>query len=390
MDPNPMLGVVFHWIGGASSASFYVPYKRIKRWSWEIFWITGGIFSWLVAPWLFASVQTADLLAVLGNAPSDTLFWCWFWGAMWGFGGLTFGLTMRYLGLSLGMAVALGFTTVFGTLGPPIFRGRIAELVSTTSGQITFFGIAITVIGIAVVAAAGRAKERELNAEEAKAGVPEFDLRKGLAIAVFSGIMSGCFAWGLDAGQPIRDGTLAAGTAPLWQGLPVLCVVLFGGLTTNLVWCSYLIAKNRTAGEFVGRPGPAADADGSPPPLLRNYLLAALGGTLWYFQFFFYTMGESQMGEYGFSSWTLHMASIILFSTLWGFALKEWAAASGRTRTLVWAGIATLIGSTIIIGLGNFFAEAAPETAAVEIAPFPASGHESAIHASASPAPHAV
>ena len=356
MNSNPLLGVFFHWLGGLSSASFYVPYKRIRRWSWEIFWITGGIFSWLIAPWIFASLGTSDLLGVLGGTPGDTLFWCWFWGAMWGFGGLTFGLTMRYLGLSLGMAVALGLTTVIGTLGPPIFRGTIGDLAATPSGQVTFFGIFMTLLGIVVVAAAGKAKERDLPGEEGKVGVAEFDLRKGIAIAIFSGIMSGCFAWGLDAGQPIRDRTLAAGTAILWQGLPVLCIVLAGGLTTNLIWCAYLIVRNKSAGELVGRPGPEPDADGAPPPLVRNYALAALGGTLWYFQFFFYSMGESQMGRYGFSSWTLHMASIILFSTLWGFALKEWLGASPRTRALVWTGIGLLVLSTVVIGVGNYLA----------------------------------
>lgn len=354
MDANPLLGVLFHWMGGASSASFYVPYKRIRRWSWEIFWITGGIFSWAVAPWLMASIQTEDLIQVLSQTPSDTLFWCWFWGVMWGFGGLTFGLTMRYLGLSLGMAVALGLTTVIGTMGPPIFRGTVGELAQSISGIMTFIGIAVTLAGIVIVAYAGRRKEQDAGPGAAKEGVEEFNLTKGLLIAVFSGIMSGCFAWGLDAGQPIRDATLAAGTNTLWQGLPVLCVVLAGGLTTNLIWCAYLILRNKSAGEFIGRPGPAVDADGTPPPLGRNYALAALGGTIWYFQFFFYTMGESQMGRYGFSSWTLHMASIILFSTLWGFALKEWNAASSTTRRIVWAGIGTLISSTIIIGIGNY------------------------------------
>ncbi len=356
MGGNPLLGVLFHWLGGLSSASFYVPYKRIRRWSWEIFWITGGVFSWIVAPWLFAALRTHDLLGVLARAPAETLRWCYFWGAMWGFGGLTFGLTMRYLGLSLGMAVALGLTTVIGTMGPPIFHGTLGALAATASGRITFLGILITLIGIVVVAKAGQAKERELSADQAKAGVAEFDLKKGIGIAIFSGIMSGCFAWGLDAGQPIRDLTLAAGTDPLSQGLPVLCVVLAGGFTTNFLWCLYLIVRNRSAGEFLGRPGPAADADGTPPPLIRNYLLAALGGTLWYFQFFFYTMGESQMGPYGFSSWTLHMASIILFSTLWGFALREWSGAGRRTRALVWTGIGLLVASTIVIGAGSYLA----------------------------------
>jgi L-rhamnose-H+ transport protein len=356
---NPMLGVFFHWLGGLCSASFYVPYKRIHRWSWEIFWLAGGIFSWLIAPWVFAGLRTNDLSGVLGATPSSVLFWCYFWGAMWGLGGLTFGLTMRYLGISLGMAVALGLTMVFGTLGPPIFRGTLGELAATTGGRITFTGILVAVAGVVIVAKAGRSKESEVGDHGVNAGVAEFDLKRGLLIAVFSGVMSGCFAWGLDAGQAIRDLTLAAGTDPLSQGLPVLCVVLLGGFTTNFLWCAYLIKSKGSAGEFIGRAGPAADADGRAPPLVRNYLLAAFGGTLWYFQFFFYTMGESQMGRYSFSSWTLHMASIILFSTLWGFALKEWAGASARTRRLVWLGIAVLVGSTVVIGIGNSLATGA-------------------------------
>ena len=349
MNSNPLVGVLFHWLGGLSSASFYVPYRRIRGWSWEIFWLTGGIFSWLIAPWVIASLQTRHLLGVLGGMDASTLFWCWFWGLLWGLGGLTFGLTMRYLGLSLGMAIALGLTTVIGTLGPPLFHGTLGSLAATQNGRVTLLGIVIALAGIAIVAAAGRAKEREATAASPTA-IAEFNLRKGFVIALFSGIMSGCFAWGLDAGQPIRAASLAAGTAPLWQGLPVLCVVLSGGLTTNLIWCAMLIKKNRSAGQWIG----VASAAGSGAPLLRNYLLSALGGTLWYFQFFFYTMGESQMGRYAFSSWSLHMASIILFSTLWGFALREWAGSSTRTRRLIWVGIGMLVGSTILIGVGNY------------------------------------
>lgn len=356
MGGNPALGVMFHWIGGFASASFYVPYKRIRLWSWEIFWLVGGVFSWAIAPWLFAGLRTADLLGVLAATPRETIMWCWFWGAMWGFGGLTFGLTMRYLGLSLGMAVALGLTTVIGTMGPPLFRGTLGEIASRLSGQLTLVGIVVTLIGIVVVARAGHAKDRDL-AGQASEGLAEFNLRKGLLIAVFSGVMSGCFAWGLDAGQPIRDLTLAAGTDPLNQGLPVLCVVLAGGLTTNAIWCALLIRRNRSFSQLLGA---SSEAGHTRAPLLANYLLAALGGTLWYFQFFFYTMGESQMGRYGFSSWTLHMASIILFSTLWGFALREWKGTSLRTRMLVFLGIGLLVGSTVIIGAGNMIEAGAP------------------------------
>jgi len=353
---NPLLGVLFHWLGGASSASFYVPYRRIHLWSWEIFWLTGGVFSWIVAPWIFASLRTNDLLGVLGNSPNSVLFWCYFWGALWGVGGLTFGLTMRYLGLSLGMAVALGFTTIIGTLGPPIFRGTLGEVAGTLAGKITLLGLAMTLVGVVVVGKAGRAKESDLRHLRASAGVVEYSLNKGLLIALLSGVMSGCFAWGLDAGKAIRELSLAAGTDPLAQGLPVLCVVLLGGFTTNFIWCAYLIYRHRSAGQFFGRLTSEQGSEGAKSRLLRNYSLAAFGGTLWYLQFFFYTMGESQMGRYAFSSWTLHMASIILFSTLWGFALKEWSGVSSKTRSLVWWGIGLLVGSTAVIGWGNSLA----------------------------------
>ena len=358
MNPNPLLGVLFHWLGGLSSASFYVPYKRIKLWSWEIFWLTGGIFSWVLAPWIGAFIGSKDLIDVLLSVPAQTLLVCYLCGAGWGFGGLTFGLTMRYLGLSLGMAVALGLTTVIGTLGPPIFQGTIGEVIAKPGSQYTFIGIAVVIVGIVIVALAGGAKEKQLANASGDAAAPdrgEFNLKKGILIAVFSGVMSSFFSFGLTAGDPIREATAAAGTGPLWVGLPVLCVVLAGGFTTNFLWCLYLMFKNKSAGEWTGKLAPAYMGQGKAP-LLANYLLAALGGTLWYFQFFFYTMGESQMGKFGFSSWTLHMASIILFSTLWGFALKEWKGTAKRTQFLVWLGIGTLIISTVIIGIGNMLA----------------------------------
>ena len=355
---NPLLGVFFHWLGGLSSASFYVPYKRIKLWSWEIFWLTGGIFSWILAPWIGAFIGSKDLINVLASTPSHTLLICYLCGAGWGLGGLTFGLTMRYLGLSLGMAAALGLTTVIGTVGPPIFQGTLGELIAKPGSAYTFIGIAVVVVGIIIVAMAGNAKEKQLANVAGDASAPdrgEFDLKKGFLIAVFSGVMSSFFAFGLAAGDPIREATAAAGTGPLWVGLPVLCVVLAGGFTTNFLWCLYLILKNKSAGEWGGKLSVAHVGQGKAP-LLANYLLAALGGTLWYFQFFFYTMGESQMGKFGFSSWTLHMASIILFSTLWGFALKEWKGTANKTRFMVWLGIGILIISTVIIGIGNMVA----------------------------------
>jgi L-rhamnose-H+ transport protein len=247
--------------------------------------------------------------------------------------------------------------TVFGTLIPPIFQGDFtATLLDSPSGNIILLGLAVTLAGIVVVALAGAKKDAALSGEQKVAVIAEFDFRKGVAVAIFSGIMSSCFAFGLAAGEPVKAISAAAGTGPLWTGLPVLCLVMFGGLVTNALWCFYLILRNRSAGEWLGRPGPAVDADGGRPPLVSNFLLCALAGTAWYFQFFFYTMGESQMGRFGFSSWTLHMASIIIFGTIWGFAFREWKDAAPRVRAMVWSGVGLLVLATIIIGYGNMIA----------------------------------
>jgi len=351
MTPNPLIGVVFHWLGGLASGSFYVPYRAVKRWSWETYWLVGGVFSWIIVPHLLGSLMTSDLHRVLHEAPGDTLFYVYLFGVLWGFGGLTFGLTMRYLGMSLGMAMVLGYCAAFGTLIPPIYHGEFfSHVLPTVSGKVIVFGIAVCMAGIAFAGKAGMSKEREMSEEEKKAVIKEFNLKKGVMVATFSGVMSACFSFGLDAGAPIRAITLRHGTSTLWQGLPILVVLLLGGFTTNFIWCLILNIRNRSGKQYF-TAGPKHDV-----PMLRNYFFSALAGTTWYFQFFFYTMGETQMGKYKFSSWTLHMASIIIFSSLWGIALHEWRGASRRTKGWLALSLAVLIASTVIVGYGNYLA----------------------------------
>jgi L-rhamnose-H+ transport protein len=385
MVPNPALGVLLHWLGGLASGSFYVPYRGVKRWSWETYWLVGGVFSWIIAPWFLGSLLTRDLVAVLCEAPAKTLFWSFFFGLLWGVGGLTFGLTMRFLGLSLGMAVALGLCAAFGTLMPPIFSGVfMSQVLGTKSGQVILCGIFVCLLGISIAGLAGIYKERAMSPEQQKAAIKEFDLKKGLGVATLSGVMSACFAYGLAAGAPIKALALRHGTPTLWQGLPVLVVVLIGGFTTNFLWCLALNIRNKTGYQYftsdtarypadihetivetaIDAPSrevvehiPAAKSEnGDPVPMLANYFFCALAGVTWYFQFFFYTMGETQMGRYGFSSWTLHMASIIIFSTLWGLGLKEWRGAGGPAMRLLTLALFLLVGSTVIVGYGNYLA----------------------------------
>lgn len=349
MNPNPALGVLFHWLGGLASGSFYVPFRAVKRWSWETYWLVGGVFSWILVPYFLAHFMTSELAQVLHETSAGTIFYVYLFGVLWGFGGLTFGLTMRYLGMSLGMAMVLGYCAAFGTLIPPIYHGEFfSHVLPSLSGKVIVLGIAVCMAGIAFAGKAGISKEREMSEEQKKAVIKEFNLKKGVLVATFSGVMSACFSFGLDAGNEIRQITLRHGTSTLWQGLPILVVLLLGGFTTNFVWCLILNIRNRSYGEYVGA-GPKRDV-----PMLRNYFFSALAGTTWYFQFFFYTMGETQMGKYKFSSWTLHMASIIIFSSLWGIALHEWRGASARTKGWLALSLAVLVASTVIVGYGNY------------------------------------
>jgi len=377
---NPFLGVLFHWTGGLAAGSFYVPYKGVRNWSWETYWLAGGLFSWILCPWILAAVMTNDLWGVLARQDAATLGWTYFFGAMWGIGGLTFGLSMRYLGLSLGMGVALGYTAAFGTLLPPIFKVFIPEIpekqdivqiATSTPGQVVLFGVIVTLVGIFITSLAGLTKEKEMPEKEKQKTIKEFNFRKGILVATFAGIMSACFNFASKAGSAIADTSLAAGTPELWTGLPKLPIILAGGFTTNFIWCLFLSLKNRSGYEYAAtrKRGPAPSDDPSGPadnriPLLGNYLFCALAGATWYFQFFFYTMGETKMGKFDFSSWTLHMASIIIFSTLWGIYFKEWRGVSPKARSLVIGGIATLVMSTVIIGIGPTLAKKSEKPAA--------------------------
>ena len=385
MGANPFLGVIYHWIGGFASATNFIPFRGIKRWSWEVYWLIQGFAAWIVAPLVLGGLFIPNLFGILRQAyalDSRHVQYALLFGALWGVGGLTFGLAIRYLGIALGYAIALGLCAAFGTVVPPIVHGQLVTIMHQTSGQIILLGVVVCVIGVAVNGAAGISKDRETTAEEKiEAGEADFNFGKGLAIAVLAGFMSSFFAFGLDMGKPIGNLTkaqlLAAGRSDVLQNLPILVVVLWGGFLTNFVWSVILIVKNRSGGQFLGEPGnnpmravatsgdTLADFDPTDPQdserlsgstLLANYAFAGMAGVIWYFQFFFYSMGQTKMGKYDFSSWTLHMASIIIFATLWGIALKEWKGTTARTKLLVTAGLALLIGSTVIVGYGNYIA----------------------------------
>ena len=352
-----VLGVLFHFIGGFASGSFYMPYKKVKGWSWESFWIVGGLFSWLIVPPLAAYLTIPGFADIIKNSSSSVLLSTYVMGLLWGIGGLTYGLGVRYLGVSLGSSIILGLCSFFGAIIPSIYyyfnptlgKDTIADLVGTSWGQMVIAGLAVCIVGIVICGKAGGMKDKELGGATTDASGSEFKLAKGLVLAVVSGVLSACFSFGIEAGTSmgIEANNIWKAANPsqgefLFRNNVIFVVILWGGLTTNFIWCMILNARNKTFKDYTNKQS----------PLAKNYLLCALGGTMWFLQFFFYGMGESKMGN-GASSWILHMSFIILVANMWGIVLKEWKGVSKKTSTTIAIGIATIILSVIIVGYGN-------------------------------------
>ncbi len=346
MDANPILGILLYILGGLAGAVFYLPFKKVKNWAWESYWLIYSLVALLIVPWVLVYIVSPNVLSVLHSSSLKTLFWCYIFGAMWGVGGLTWGLMIRYLGVGLGLAIGCGLCASAGTLIPPIFKGEFGTLVSTNWGIATLIGIGTAIVGIVFTGAAGMSKEQELSEEEKKAAVAEFNFSKGLLVAIFSGIMSAGMAFGLGGGKEIQK--LAMETIPktseMWQGIPVLVVVLLGGLTVMLIWCLYLNISNRTTGDYVK----------SGAPLLANLFFASVAGAIWCSQFILFKVADANIGDYSFAGWTVLMSSMIIFSSLLGIMMNEWKGVSTRTKSLLGASLIILVSSLVIIGYGNY------------------------------------
>jgi len=369
MDANPFLAIVLYMVGGLSGASFYLPFKKVRDWAWESYWMIYTLVALLIVPWVLAFAFAPNVLSVLAKTPWDRLGLCFLFGAMWGAGGLTWGLMIRYLGVGLGVAIGCGLCAAVGTLVPPIFLGEYAKLLDQPGGVLALLvllvGVAVSLVGIVITGAAGMSKEREMSEEQKKAAVAEFNFTKGMLVAVFSGVMSAGMSFGISMGgvgdkqsmlQLTKD--LEPQTPATWEGLPVLVVVLLGGFLVNFVWCLILNTKNRTTGDYT-KPG---------APLVLNLLFSAAAGVLWYSQMAFLTIGNSHIGDYKFSSWSVFMSAQIIFSTLWGIVLAEWKGVSQRTQRLLALGLAILIASVIVIGAGNYLQEQSGKRAKATVA----------------------
>ena len=327
-----LLGLLIIAIGSFGQSSSYVPIKKIKSWEWENFWLVQGIFAWLVFPLLGALLAVPEGGSLFSLLSSGGALKAIVYGVLWGIGGLTFGLSMRYLGVALGQSISLGTCAAFGTLFPALMAGT--DLFHG-EGLVLLLGVCITLAGIAVIGYSGSLRSQSMSEEEKKAAVKDFALTKGLLVALLAGVMSACFALGLDAGTPIKEAALSAGVNPLYAGLPVILLVTFGGFLTNAAYCFWQNIKNGTTKDYFKV---------SPSLFINNVLFCMLAGVLWYSQFFGLEMGKSFFTDNAVLmafAWSILMSLNVVFSNLWGIILREWVGAD--RKTLVTLGIGLLI-----------------------------------------------
>lgn len=341
---NTLLGLLIIAIGSFGQSSSYVPINKVKGWSWENFWLIQGVFAWLVFPFLGAllgkpvGVSLIDLWASGGALMSIV------YGVLWGVGGLTFGLSMRYLGVALGQSISLGTCAAFGTILPAIFAGT--DLFKG-EGLLLLIGVIITLVGIAIIGYAGSLRSKQMSEEEKRKAVKDFALTKGLLVALLAGVMSACFALGLDAGAAIKEAAITHGVDALYAGFPVIFLVTVGGFVTNAVYCISQNIKNKTAKEYKNISGSV---------WLNNLLFCALAGVLWYSQFFGLEMGKSFLVDSPILlafSWSILMALNVTFSNVWGIILKEWKGVQSSAIVVLIVGLIVLVSSIIVVALAQ-------------------------------------
>lgn len=337
---SPVVAIGWHLLGAAMAATFYVPIERVKSWSWETTWAISGCFSWILLPVGVSLALLPDFHAFYASAGWPLLIRVALCGALWGVGSITYGLTVRHLGLSLGIGMAIGITLGVGTLLPPLLHGQAGLLFATRTGLITMAGILVSLTGVAIVSWAGHQKE-----VQRKGQLQEFNLALGIFVAVLCGISSSGMSFGIDAAKPMEQTALHLGINPLYAALPAYVLIMGGGSLVNWAYCGFRL--------WTLRHNPLGDLRQPAPALAKNTALAAAGGIMWYLQFFFYAWGAANIPQrLSYVNWMLHMSFYVLCGGVVGLALGEWKGVSSRPIRILCAGILLIIAAANLVGLG--------------------------------------
>lgn len=352
ITPNPIIGTGLHAVGGVSAASCYMPFEKVKSWSWGTFWIVQALFAWLIMPLVIGYFTIPNLFTVLTDAPSSAFRAAFILGAAYGFGGLSFGYAIRNIGYSLTYTISIGISAVLGTIVPLIISGRVVEHFTRAGGGIVLTGMVISVIGVALCGRAGFMKEKNFVKKEGKTSL-HFNMKKGLTLTIIAGMLSAVWGISLEFGQPISDLAAKYG-AGHFEGNAKLIVSSMGCLVTNLAWFIVATIKDGSIKSLYQRKKVGSKR------FFGNYALSALAGSLWYTQFFFYGLGHVKMGNFMFASWVLHMSMLIFFSYIIGVIMKEWKNVYRKTYTTLIIALITLVMSFVIITVGTMKGEKEP------------------------------
>lgn len=343
MNSNPILGTILHAIGGASASSCYLPNHKTKSWSWGTFWLVQSVFAWLLMPLIVGWLTVPEFFKILSNAPEDVVLKAFLLGAVYGFGGMSFGLSIRAIGYSLTYTIGIGISAILGTMTPLLLRGQVLEYFSAPGALIVLFGMILSLLGVVLCGVAGYRKERDLGELKLKGS---FDMKKGLLLAILAGLLSAVFNISLEAGQPIAEMAAQAG-AGHFEGNAKLIISTSGCFVVNFIWFIIAGIRNKTLKEFTSASGI------SLIQRFKNTLWSALAGTLWYAQFFFYGLGHVRMGNFHFISWVLHMSMLIFFSYIVGLIMKEWKHVQPSTNRILMLALFTLFIGAVIIASGS-------------------------------------
>ena len=347
---NPLLGTLLHAVGATSAAVCYTPQKRVKGWSWQTYWITQAAFCWLILPILGACLTIPQLAQVLREAPQDAMLRSFLLGAAYGIGGTAFGLAIRHIGFSLTYALAVGLSSVLGTILPPLVRGEFTALFAKTGAGWVMSGIVVGTIGIFLCGLSGRLKETDGAGD---AACSDFCIAKGLPLCLLAGVLSAVYGFALEAGVPIARVAEAHG-AGYFNGNVTYIFANSGAFLTTLAYCLYLSFKQKTFAEWIRLPEGVEGAS-----LKKNVGLAILTGCLWYGQFFFYNLGHVRMGTFKFTSWAIHMIMLVLISHALGLILREWRGCRPRTWLAVAVSLAVLVSAVLLLTYGNYLGDLA-------------------------------
>jgi L-rhamnose-H+ transport protein len=348
ISPNPIIGTGLHAIGGISAATCYLPNTKTRQWSWGTFWLVQALFAWVVMPFVIGWLTVPGFIDILIHAPSKPFWTAFLLGALYGFGGMSFGKAINHIGYSLTYTLAIGISAVLGTIFPMLLFGGLDDFFLKPGGGIVLLGMTLSVVGVVICGWAGFKKEKDLKVSNpGKAG---FNMAVGLMLTIVAGVLSGVFNLSLESGKPLAE-MAAQNGAGNFQGNANLVVSTSGCFLVNLIW--FLVAGYRhgTLKEFTLKSGIPKGT------MVRNWFWSAFAGTLWCFQFFFYGLGHVKMGNFQYASWVLHMSMLIFFSYIVGVLMKEWKNVKTQTYVVLIAGLLILIISFVITSYGSFIGE---------------------------------